>query len=383
LVKNVLGIFPKARVIKRTRISPAVFTYWKPVENWDGFICYLEDISNNILNHEVFKVMASGGSCATVVINQEAVDIEIKGKTVLILTVAAANPKYENLRRFPICDMDDSVNQTKAIMRMKLENAKKGIAEYYNPKITQALACLKRIKVKIPFAEDLFNILPPDHVIMRTHTDRFLDFIKSSCALHQHQREQDQEGYYLAKPQDYEYAAEIINHTTTNQFSIPLTKDQKRIIEKLRSMGDGFHLLNPDIINEITFISEDWLRKNLDKLSEHGLIKKEYEKIEGINKPKLMYRLREFSKIELPKFKHISCRNQINKINQINSQNRINKINKPINPINPINSADIDLRNLQISADLDLIHQKCAICDLTPCVEFNEKGQPICEICNK
>lgn len=344
IVKNTLGIFPTVRVIKRTKISPATFTYWKPVEDWNGFICYLEDISNNILNHDVFKVMASGGSYATVVIKQVAVDIEIKGKPSIIITMAAANPKYENLRRFPICDLDDSVDQTKQIMRMKLKNAKEGITEKYNPLIIQALACLKRIKVKIPFADDFFDILPQDHIIMRTNTERFLDLIKSSTALHQYQREQDEDGYYLATPQDYEYARKIINHTTSNQYSIPLTKDQKRIIESLRSMGDGYHLFNPDILNKITFMSERWLQKNLDRLTEHGLIQKEYEKVENSNRPKLKYRLLNFTKIELPEYVKVSCRNRTNKTNKTNKTYKTIKTNKVISPICPIRPPVLNIR---------------------------------------
>ncbi|MDD5148662.1 MAG: hypothetical protein PHH08_04330, partial [Candidatus ainarchaeum sp.] len=219
ICKNTLSILPKEIYIKRTRISPTVFNYWhnskfEPDWTWNEKVFYLEDISNPVLNSDVFKVMASGGSVSTITINQYAVDIEIKGKPVMITTTAAATPNPELIRRFPIVSLDESIDQTKAIIKKQAKFAVQGKTTEHNPKIKEALGYLQTIKVKIPFAEILPELIPSNHIIMRTNFPRLLDYIKFSCALFQFQRKQDNEGYFLATGQDYEYARKAIQKIT-------------------------------------------------------------------------------------------------------------------------------------------------------------------------
>jgi len=194
--KNVLKIFPKENVETRSRISPCAFTYWhssKWEENftWDGKILLLLDISNNILNSEVFKLMSSDGTHSTVVIEQRAVDIEIRGKPVIFITTASGTPNNEMLRRFPFLELDETTDQTKAIKQAQAKAAADGKKIEHDPKITSALSKLQRVKVKIPFAEELVEFFPSEHLIMRTHFGRLLDLIKASAALYQYQREKD------------------------------------------------------------------------------------------------------------------------------------------------------------------------------------------------
>lgn len=107
---KVLEILPKEVYVHKTRISPTVFTYWhnkeyEPLWTWDGKVFYPEDISEIVLNSDVFKVMCSSGSSATITIRQRAVDIEIEGKPVMITTTATATPNPELVRRFVILNL--------------------------------------------------------------------------------------------------------------------------------------------------------------------------------------------------------------------------------------------------------------------------------------
>ena len=70
-------------VVWRTKISGEAFTYWHVNEkdwSWDGKILFLEDIGQSVLDSDTFKVMCSEGSVASVVKNQETIDLIIKGK---------------------------------------------------------------------------------------------------------------------------------------------------------------------------------------------------------------------------------------------------------------------------------------------------------------
>ena len=296
--------------IKRTRISENVFTYWhnpkfEPDWTWDRKVFYNEDISNPVLNCDVFKVMASSGSNTTILIDQYPIDIKIEGKPVMLITTASANPNPENIRRFAILNLDTSINQTIEIIKKQAEAAKNGFSIEYDDGLCQALNILKPIKVKIPFADKIPNSLPTKNIIMRTFFERFLDFIKASCALYQEQRETDKEGFKLAEPVDYENAREVILKLTSNVAWIPLTKHQKRIINAFVELGNGLQpIIN--IESKITFMNRNNLRENLDKLADKGLLTKD-KVVNDRGRELIAYSLNmELSKIDIPTFDILS-----------------------------------------------------------------------------
>lgn len=304
-----LDIIPKENCVKRTRISENVFTYWhnprfEPNWTWDGKVFCCEDISNRVLNSDVFKVMCSSGSKATVLVNQTPIDIEIKGKPVVVITIANAFLSAEISRRFNLIDLDETIDQTKAIMKRQAELAENGILLEYDPEIIEAQKFLKRIKVKVPFAGKLLENFPTDHLIMRTHFDRFLDYIKASTALHQYQREQDENGFYSSTGQDYDIARIALLKTTSNPLMVPLTKNQKRILNVFRKLNSGTLMVKKFSISElepkITFIGQRTLYRELDKLAESGFLEKNKEDIEGSRKAVMVYSLIETGNIKIP-----------------------------------------------------------------------------------
>ncbi len=276
VAKNVLKIIPKEDYIHRTRISPAVFTYWhnpkfEPEWSWDGKVFYPEDISETVLNSDVFKVMCSDGSNATMVIKQRAIDIEIKGKPVMITTTASAVPNPELIRRFVILNLDSTENQTKLIMERHSKYKAEGIVPEYNPFIKKSLEYLKRWKVKVPFASFIHNYFPTKNIIMRTHYPRFLDFICASTALYQYQREKKGE-FLIATPQDYDIARECFLKLCSNKYMVPLTINQRRIMEcfeKDISLYGSVTQLHADYMN---FLSIPALQTNLGLLAKYGML---------------------------------------------------------------------------------------------------------------
>jgi len=308
----VLELLPKEQYIKRTRISPTTFTYWhdskkEPGWTWDGKVTYLEDISDEVLNGEVFRVMCSSGSSTTITIKQEAVDIEIKGKPVIVATTASANPNLELIRRFIILNLDESSSQTRAIMRRKSREAKFGIIERYDSDLIEAQKFLKRIKVKIPFADKLDEHFPEKNVIIRTNYPRFLDFIKASVALHQYQREKEKD-FYLAEKQDYEIAKRCFLRICSNKYMISLTKNQKGILQYFEKNPDESINAHALFLKGVTTFTLKTLIYNLNKLISYGLL----EGVEGkdtYGRELQKYILSRFygkdQKIKLPNFEEL------------------------------------------------------------------------------
>ena len=334
VVDNVLSILPKDEYVKRTRITPTLFNYWhnplyEPEWTWEKKVFYNEDTSNSVLNSEVFKVMASSGSFATVVIKQRAHDIEIRGKPVMIITCSDVAPNKESLRRFPLLTLDESTDQTQAIQKRQAKMAIDGMIDEYDNEIRDALSCLKRVKVRIPFADRLVDLFPNENLLLRTHFQRFLDLIKASTAFHQFQREIDDEGYYLANIQDYDIARTALLKITNNPKMIPLTKKHQRVLEVFERLDIG--KLEPgrystsDIAQFVSFWSEKWLKTQLDKLTDDGFLEKSKEKREESKKEVMVYRqIEPLSGFDIPfgkdiNFTSIDSNHSINYFNSIDS----------------------------------------------------------------
>jgi hypothetical protein len=320
VVRNTLTIWKEEAIESRKRISPTALTYmhnakFEPEWTWNGKLLYLEDVSNSILNSDVFKVMSSGGEGkSTIVVKNKAYDYVCQGQPVIIITIASPNPNTELLRRFPILSLDESVEQTKEVMRKQARIASIGKTIDYDPELKEALKCLMKVKVKVPFADELTEKFPSNNLIMRTCFPRFLDYIKSSVALHQWQRDKDDEGYYLAIGQDYDIARDMILNTVSNQSFIPLTKTQKRILDVIKALPNDPYV-NPEgySVSElevhINFVCQKTLYNQLDKLTEYGFLGK--NKTIRNNREVMVYQYIGFDNIDIPKWEDIYTDNNV------------------------------------------------------------------------
>lgn len=325
VVRNVLSVFNDLNEDKinsvafhRTRISATTLTYWhnslfEPKWNWNGKILYLEDVSNNILNCEVFKVFTSSGSVATIVKDQRAIDIKIKGKPVVIITSASADPEPELLRRFLVINLTETREQTKEVMELIERNAKKEVEKEEND-YHNALKILKSQKVSIPFAGYIQQFFPKDHIITRTNYSRFFDFIKASAVLHQYARK-FKDGHVVAEGQDYDYAREVLLATSSTVDLVPLTISQREIIDILEELGTKIGQTElgeketgwsvQELLLKVP-LSMAQLYRELSKLTKLKYIKKELFKGEYDKKPHAVYTLLKQQKFNLPTWEEIN-----------------------------------------------------------------------------
>ena len=279
VTKATLNMLPRDVLIYKSRISPAVFTYWHTAENepdwtWDGKVFYNEDISETVLNSDVLKVMCSSGSNATIVQNGKAVDLEIVGKPVMMTTTATSVPSPETVRRNLLLGLDGSAEQTQAIMKRHAEFAMMGKSEEYDKKYIDAQEYLRRVNITISFADRMYGHFPMNNLIMRTNFPRFLDYIRASAAFHQYQRVKDEKtGNILAEGEDYDIARECFIKVASNKYMIPLTINQKKILKtfeanpRLKECSSKLHA------TEMNFMTLSNLIKNLANMVEYGIVR--------------------------------------------------------------------------------------------------------------
>ena len=391
IVKEILKLLPEDEVIIRKRISEKAFTYWSnekinPGFTWDGKVFYNEDISNQILNSDVFKVMASssGISTSSIVVNNFLKNITIHGKPCMVITIASANPNRELLRRFPICNLDLSEEQTKLILKRKAEFHEKGIRPNYDEKIKDAIFCLRRVKVKVPFASKLTEVLCTKNIIIRTCFDRFIDYIKFSTAIHQYQRQTDEEGYVIADEQDYEIGRNAFIKTSTNFLNIPLTKTQQKILAVFKEKQQGGWLSVSDLEPFVTFCSDMTLRAELNKLTEMGFLEKDKAEKENSAKPVMIFRALDLIKLNIPTWKDLQLLTNVKdtKIALI-TKNAITTKTAIMDKIALNGGAikgNIAIPRRTQPTEIEIIHLECQKCGLSPCVAWVE-NKPLCYGC--
>lgn len=308
---QVLSIIPgsEEKWFKRTRISKTAFTYWhnsqfEPEWSWNGKIFYGEDMSSNVLNCEVFKVMSSGGSYSTIVKDQKALNIKINGKPSIIITAANAILLDELERRFAVIHLNESKEQDDLIIQHQTLQASIGKKLEYDELIKNSLTYLKPAKVIISYADLIMPVFQrmQANIIIRTNYNRFIDLIKYSAIIHQYQRSRTEDEIIYAEPEDYDKAVEWFDYMFKNQHLLPLTHDQQRLIETIKELGPQATV--KDIISQATFAGRTWIYTNLNILTEKGFLNKERIIDEtGMSNKKLdVYTIKEQKGLKLPYF---------------------------------------------------------------------------------
>lgn len=330
VVKNVLKIFPEEIFSKetyRTKISPNAFTYWhnsnvEPDWTWNGKILYLEDVGNNILNCDVFKVMISEGSTATIVGRKKGqgyelpatFDIEITGKPITFITTAMGTPIEEIKNRFLMIDLDESEEQTQRIMEMQTALAISGEKKSYSNEVKDALCLLKRVDVLLPeWANHIKNFIKRKDVLRwRREFPRFLEIIKCSAALHQFQRTKDDKGRIIADEKDYEIARQIIGKINASSGVEGLTHREKRACEIIKEFyrENEKGCTKAEIYAYKPIYSDRGWERILDKLANKGLLSIRLDVNPETNRKAAHFFPVEIVNLSLPEFKSLTDINE-------------------------------------------------------------------------
>lgn len=344
ICNQIRKIFPEDYIEYRTKITPEVLTYWhnakyEPDWNWDGKVLYLEDVRDDVLNSPTFKVMASEGSIATVVIKQRAIDIKIQGSPIIVLTSADSTPNAEIINRFSIINLDETPMQTKNVVKKQIEIAINGGHEDYEPYFTEAIRKLVRCNVKLPvWLDKLVESFPEDIMRVRRDIGRFIDLVRASAVLHQNQREFDIVSKTVwATEDDYTLAREISTKISDAGGSYGLThrlqKCYKSCIEYFMETEEYFSVKEIHKYNPI--VSERAWYTILDGLTQRGLLKVDLRKPpEGSSSTRTTTTFYPASsiKLSLPKVKEL-IGNEVNEDNEVNEANEYNEVSNNDNNI--------------------------------------------------
>ncbi|RLI66531.1 MAG: hypothetical protein DRO67_00945 [Candidatus Asgardarchaeum californiense] len=276
VVSRVLNVLCQpSKTIHRTNLTPAAFNYWQPLDSegnktsWDGKVLYLEDLPEEALSCQAFKTMSSGGCAITTVQDQEAVEIEIDGKPVIILTSMKSTIDVEGERRWDCVRIDLSQGQTENIVENFLESVS-GVEEETekDEMFRDMLQSMQAYEVVIPFAPKLKKYVATSHV-MRTQVRKLVDYISSSTVLHQYQREKDKRGRLIATWDDY-VVGRFIFKILKNQDAYAMTRKEEQLMNYLKEVKEAVTLRT--IVHNNSGITRTWLLRHKEDLVEREIV---------------------------------------------------------------------------------------------------------------
>lgn len=272
IVKAVFDLFPAFLKDYRSKITPEAFSYWRTDKasrdagfTWDGRLLYLEDCSQSLLDSPTFRIMLSGGSFATIVRDQRAIDLQISGRPLVLVTTATTKPSNELLNRFIPISLDESSEQTTNVFFKELDSVN-GQKQEYDEQFQHCLSLLGVVRVKIPFTAQLSGLFPCKPVSMRREFARFLTLIQNSAALHQYQRERSEAGEVLATWDDYDAA--VFAYGGFERDPVKLTMAQQQVFGVLKENDWLFKLEVATLVGK----DDTWVYRLLMQLVERGLV---------------------------------------------------------------------------------------------------------------
>ena len=264
--------------------SPKTFDYWMENEQyknwtWDGKLLKFNDPPEETITSPSFRALASGKKVCHTVIDGKHVELKVPGKPAINITSYKSILDSEGERRWEFLQVDETTEVDKEVVSsaLKRRNSKYiNNAEPKNETLRTALKYgLKPYKVDIPFTDDIQKEFPSTLDDARTKIDTFLDLIASSTVLHQHQRQQNENGELIATPFDYDVAVFVFN-LSKGKRGKSLGSKERTLVDYLSKQTDAKTIKE---IEQDAHIGRDWLYKNQDKLIEKQILTTETKQV--------------------------------------------------------------------------------------------------------
>jgi len=169
--------------------------------------------------------------------------IEREGPTGLIITTTRAGLHPENETRMLTLEVDDSPEQTKAVLLATADGEEPKSVDLAPFKAVQRILELETPQVLVPFAKSLAQGCDPTAVRLRRDFPAVLTLVKAHAILHAYNREKDAQGRVIAIPEDYaavyDLVADLVSHGTGQKVTETIRETVKVVGQLTGGNSDG------------------------------------------------------------------------------------------------------------------------------------------------
>ena len=278
LTEVIERLCPPEDVVLLTRLTPQSLYYTEPgfldrklviVEERYGSI--EADYSIRVLQSRK-KLIAAAPVKDPQTGNMRTKVFTVEARAAFIEATTASSVNHENATRCFELMMDETEAQTRRIHeRQRILRTERGLelksqAEAITRRHWNAQRLLEPLPVVIPFADRLS--FPSSWMRTRRDHARFLNLIKVSAFLHQHQRERTAAGAVVASLADYEtayaLAGEVLKETLTD-----VKKPLREALQRIQGLaGEGEAAVSRREIREALGVPDSTVRRWLSELVE-------------------------------------------------------------------------------------------------------------------
>lgn len=218
LISAIAGCIPPEMVISLTRLTNSSF-YYLGEDDLSGKLLLLQDL-DGLSKEALFALreLQSAKSISNFRPNKDkesgdikTISTEVKGSFASLMATTKGTVYYDNLSRSILVGVDESVEQSHAIV--SYQNKKRsGLIESETERNAKALLqdlnrMLKPYEVINPYAHKIS--IPVQGMMLRRLNDQFLSFIEQITLLHQYQRKQDEQGRLVTTLEDIRLAIDL------------------------------------------------------------------------------------------------------------------------------------------------------------------------------
>jgi hypothetical protein len=238
---QVLRFFPESAYYALSAMSDRALVYSNEDLRHRFLVLFeAESLKSDMVSYLVRSLLSEGRiRYATVESSNTGLSprlIEREGPTGLLVTTTATSLHPENETRMLSVTVQDTPEQTKAILRSIAagETSKKAPSDWI---AFQEWLATANYRVEIPFALSLADLFPPNSVRLRRDFGLLLNLIKSHAILHQLSREQNAKGEIIASLEDYAVVRDLVDAPISEGLGASVSKTVRETVNVFEYMG--------------------------------------------------------------------------------------------------------------------------------------------------
>lgn len=280
-VRRVLQFFPASACYALSAMSERALLYGKEsLKHRVLMFAEATGATDNDFASYLIRTLLSEGRLRYETVQKDAhgqlttVLVEREGPTGLLVTTTAITLHAENETRMLSLQVDDSPEQTKAIMRALAQESRDGHAgiDLGRWHALQEWLAVAQHHVTVPFAPVLAEAIPPVATRLRRDFGMLITLIMTHAMLHQASRARDEAGRVVADVDDYRAVRELLVDQFAQQVEATCSEIVRETVDTIRRLTPGSNSCSVTAVARALHLDTSTASRRVKAALEQGLV---------------------------------------------------------------------------------------------------------------